>query len=249
MLYEIFDYYKKDLRIYNLVIKHFKFWFYCLIVLPLICGSIYIYISYFYKLNFEIGFFASILLPYLLLFIIVNKKAKKTVKRVYNVEGKGVLWNTNDVLRVIRKHEKELLINYIHNICDVVNEDDIKELSDRALVEADNLKTKFPIIPSFFAALFISLWNNFLSWIYKYENVKDFDSALEILIFATLFIFMVIGIYIMFSSLYVSIREELIDSEHRKMKSLSRLLKEICDDQKIEKRRSNSISTYNNSKI
>jgi len=237
MLYQVFEYYKKELSMYNLVFKLFKFWFYCLLIFPFICGTTVVFISVIYKKLFTYAFFISIILPFVILFIIVNEKAKKVVKKNFGVSSKEIMWNSYDVLFVIRKHEKALLLNYLKDIDSGIGEIDIKELSEAALIEAESLKTKFPIIPSFFAALFVSLWNNFFAWVYKFENIKNFNSAIQIFSIATLAILMIIGLFIMISMVYNSIKEDIFDKDQKKMKAFSQLLKEIYDNMEREKRR------------
>lgn len=241
MLYQVFEFYKKELSMYNLVFKFLKFWSYCLIIFPFICGAVVVLISIVQNEFFTFAFFISMILPFVILFIVVNKKAKQVVKNNYGVSSKEIMWNSYDVLFVIRKYEKDLLLNYLKNIDSSIDEVDVKELSEAASIEAERLKTKFPIIPSFFAALFISLWNNFFSWLYKSENIKDFNFAIQVFTIATLVILMLIGLFIMMLTLYDSLREDIFDKEQKRMKALSQLLKELYDDMQREKRRNKEI--------
>lgn len=237
MLFQIYDYYKKELGNENLVFKTIKFWLYSIFILPIIYGIAIVLTSINNSVFFTLVFFVSMILSIVLLFFIVNNKAKKVINRYYGIPYKKGMWNSNDALIIIRKHEKEMMLKYLKEIDNKIDEIDIKELSDSATIEAENLKTKFPIIPSFFAALFISLWNNFLSWIYKSDVIENLNSAILIFSITSLVILMIIVLYIMVSTLYVSIKDEFIDKEQKKMRAFSKLLKEIHDDIERDKRR------------
>lgn len=243
MIYDMLYYYKKNFSTYNLVFKHIKYWHFLFITSPFVFSSIVIVVSFTHRRFYEKILCASILIPFILLFIVINRKAKKVVNELYGVSSELFMWNSPRVLRKIYSFEKEEMLKYLREENEAIEIEELKKMSETAASEAKKFETKFPLIPSFFAALFISLWNNFFGWIYSTENMKSLDLALSILGNMTVLIIMIIGLYIMIRGGFGLILHDILNRENKLMLNLSRLLKDICDDLDKEARR--AVSTNN----
>jgi|GEM_PF-5432090 len=230
MIYLLLKFYKEELSTYNIVFKHMKFWFYTLILSPIISGSIVVLFSIRNNQFYQKSLLFSILVSLFIVSIPFNISAKKIAEKLLKVSSDELMWNSYKVIYALRKKRKEELYDYINEIHKNINLEDIKKLSELASCTAEESKTKFPLIPSIFAALFISLWNNFITWIYKYENIKLFDDALDIFISISLLLIVLIILLISIKMLLNEIVEDLINKDSKKMKELSELLKEIYED-------------------
>jgi hypothetical protein len=205
-----------------------------LITLPFITLTIVAIISFLNRTFYTKSFFISIIIPFIVVFLKVNSKAKEIVKKHYGISSKEMMWNSFEVLEVIRNHEKKNLLKYLKKKYINLNKNDIKRLSDEMINESENLKVKFPLIPSIFAALFISLWNNFFSWIYRYENVKDFELATKIFLMSSLILLTIIVLFMMIKSVLDTILDDIFNGDYKSMKKLTDLLKEVYDDMERE---------------
>lgn len=150
--------------------------------------------------------------------------------------------NSPKVLRKINNMKKEKLIKYLQDELKIIEVVEIRKLSELAANKAQVMRTKFPLVPSFFAALFLSVWNSFLNWMYSTEIVQSLELALSILGNATLLIVMVIGFYIIISGGFTIIFDDIFNKDSKTMLYLSGLLKEIGDDLERNSRDEESVT-------
>ncbi|WFD09782.1 hypothetical protein [Tepidibacter hydrothermalis] len=242
MIYEILHYYKRNLNTYKLVFIHIKFWYFLLLTTAFILAPIAIAICVPIIKNplYENLFFISIFLILFALFFFINNKTKKVTYSVYDISSEEIIWNSSKVLRVIHNFKKKEMLKYLREENGEIDIVELKKLSNIASIEAENLKVKFPIIPSVFAALFISLCNNFLNWVYSTGNIKNLDEALSIFKDVSLMIFTILGLYLMLSGGFSLILNDIFNKDNQSMMNLSRLLKDICNDLEKEEARINS---------
>lgn len=236
MIYQLLEFYKKELSIYNRVFRHMKFWYLIFILSPFISGIMVIFLSVQNNKFYGNLFLASIIITPFIASIPFNCIAKKTVKQLYDVSSNEYMWNSYEVINKLRQDSKEKLYEYVQKVDKETDKADIERLSQIALKEAENFQIKFPIIPSIFAALFISLWNNFINWIY--ENIELFDDAFRIFAFFSILLALLAGVLIMIKSFLNIIIKDIINKDFSTMKNLSELLGEISEDMEKEKNRS-----------
>ncbi len=231
MLYPLFNFYKHELSTYNLVFKHMRFWFYLFLIIP-IALFILLILSFVFFNNYLISVITSVFMFSINfgLYTIFNKKAKAVVKAKYNISPDGRAWNSPNVLLVLRKHEKKRLLEYISKANDQRDNIDLKNLSESALSESERMKVKFPVVPSVFATIFVSLLNNFFGWLFKQDSLNSITDAVILLGIISYCIFVLIMLYIMFSSVYSTIRDDILNRDSRKMKMLSEIIKELDID-------------------
>ena len=224
MIYDFLEYFKKQTGTYNRVFKYMKSHLYIFII-----GNISILfigiIVLMRKINIENSILlAGLFIAYILIFSLVNVKAKKIVKNIYGISSSGFTWNSSNVLKALHEFDKQEVLLYLKKTEKILDKGGIQRLSELMMEEAKEIKPKFPIVPSVFAALFISVWNNFFSWLYK--GITSFSFAIKVLIFTSLFLLMAVGLYIMIKSMF-DVGYDFISSDYKKMKQLSKILNEI----------------------
>jgi hypothetical protein len=220
-----------------MIFRRIKFWYYSFLTVPFVLGGVVIVISVINKKFYGILFTLSVAIPFGILFIILNSKTKKVVKELFDISSSEFMWNSYNVLNKIRKDKKQKMLDYLKRQGEELESIDIQELSESAAVKAEKSKVKFPLIPSIFGALFVSLWNNFFSWAYKSENVKNLEEAFKILTSSSLILFMIILLFIAIKSMLLTIMDDIINRDCKSMEGLSQLLHDIVRDLEKEERR------------
>lgn len=229
MFLETFEHYKKNCGNYNNVfvdIKKLYFLFsslpFIFILIPILVGIIFKRCNY-VILSIIIIFFTGALIFYLL-----NHKAKELVKNKFGIKVEQKLWNTSEVNRCLFNKDKKKLIRYFLNTS--TSNDELKEILNELEEQLPSYKPSFPVLPSIFGALFISLWNNFFSWMFKHESVVELQDAFIIVLIGL--IFMVFFGILIFA--YKSIMEVFFDvfqgQEYSRMKRFHRIMKTIVKD-------------------
>ncbi|KDR95890.1 hypothetical protein SAMN02745945_01836 [Peptoclostridium litorale DSM 5388] len=240
MLYEIFNFYKKELGIYNLVFKHVKSLYFAILSTPFIFTVLFVFRLIFSNELSEKIFVNKIILPYAILsfvlFILLNSKTKKIVNEIYGISSNATFWNTPRVLREINKHRKNEILKYLRENGEEVSAGEIKRLSNIAFKESEKLKTKFPILPSFFGALIISLCNSFFNSIFNPAITKNLESAITMFIYIIVIIVMFIGFFMIFRWGMYPIFDDIINRDSKHMSFFYELLNDMYYDLKKETR-------------
>lgn len=247
MAEELFDFYKSELGMYNMVFKHIKILYWSSIILPIIISLGMIGLKIF-KLITGTDLYILVVIftivHIICMFGIINHKIKKTTMELYKKKSKKFMWYSDyEVIEVIRKEEKNNMIEYLETKGFIREIDAIKWLqeSDTKILMKDINKLKKElkhsryrglIMPSIFGALFISLWNNFFGWVYNVKNTTNAKDAINILVDSTLALITFIGLFIMLKSIYNVFIEDIFNKDYRKICECESLLKEIYNSYK-----------------
>lgn len=247
MAEELFNFYKSELGMYNMVFKHIKILYWSSIILPIIISLGMIGLKVFKlitntDLYILVVIFAIICI--ICMFGIINYKIKKTTMELYQKKSKKFMWYSDyEVIEAIRKEEKDNIIQYLE-IKGFIRELDAIKLLQKSgtkilLKDINKLKKELKhsrykgfIMPSIFGALLISLWNNFFGWVYNVKNTANIKDAINILVGSTLALITIIGLFIMLKSIYNVFTEDIFNKDYRKICECERLLKEICNNYK-----------------
>jgi hypothetical protein len=219
MINELFEYYKKELGAWNLVYKHMKYQggrlYIAIIIVIAIVGTWY----YFHN---QIG---KTLLTFPLLGIVlgvINEHNKIIIKRVHNVQIKEEFWGGKSFHKLRLKKLKENLSE--RNIYSI---EKLKLLTDRTYKEAENRKFTGFFIPGLTLAMFLSLWNNAISWWFK--NAQNVSQAITIIGSTVIII-----VYILFiTKLLKEITFDIFNRDSNKLKKLGEMLEDIILESSI----------------
>ncbi|MCT4583849.1 MAG: hypothetical protein N4A54_02895 [Peptostreptococcaceae bacterium] len=225
MFFDCLNHYKQNCGIYNRVFKHMKLiyslfrWVPIIIILELVVVSIYFNIFVALFLGGGIG----ILLAY-----IFNKKAKQLLKKIYNINIEEGFWNTNEVCKRFFELDIMTMKEYIDNRG--LSDYKIKKLLKKIEVEIPKNKPKFPIIPSFIAALFVALWNSHLQWIFSSGQIKNLNDSFIIFVLYLLAIILIFIIVTLGKSFIRIILEVFYIERYSKIRNLYEIIDIIVDD-------------------
>jgi hypothetical protein len=190
-----------------------------IIILELVVVSIYFNIFVALFLGGGIG----ILLAY-----IFNKKAKQLLKKIYNINIEEGFWNTNEVCKRFFELDIMTMKEYIDNRG--LSDYKIKKLLKKIEVEIPKNKPKFPIIPSFIAALFVALWNSHLQWIFSSGQIKNLNDSFIIFVLYLLAIILIFIIVTLGKSFIRIILEVFYIERYSKIRNLYEIIDIIVDD-------------------
>lgn len=217
----VFQYYKKNLNYYNHVFKYMKLnlVLYCLGVFA--SASMFMWLSILNRLILALFFSATIFIGN---FLVLNWQVKKTVMKKYKIKSKKIRWNDTIVENFFREKDKSEIIEELHKEgLDKKISQIIKIFEDRAKIH----KFKFPVIPSLFAALTVSLWNNMFSWLFSRDYFNTLEKMLKLSGLGICLIIMLWGFYIFLEGFFRIVLLETLDKNYYKMKGFIRLLQEI----------------------
>lgn len=247
MAEELFNFYKSELGMYNMVFKHIKKSYWSSIILPIIVSLSMIGLKVFNLIADTDLYISAIIFGVIYIiytFGFINHKIKKTTMELYEKKSKKFMWYSDyEVIEAIKEKQRKKMIEYLVkkefvkkiDIIECLQESstkillkDIKKLKK----ELKHSRYKGFIMPSIFGALFISLWNNFFGWVYNVKNTANPMDAINILVGSTLALITVIGLFIMLKSIYNVVTEDIFDKDYRKISECEKLLKEIYNNYK-----------------
>ncbi len=147
---------------------------------------------------------------------LINEHNKVIIKRVHNVQIKEDFWGGKSFYKLRLKKLKENLTER-----NLYSPEQLKLLTDRTYREAKNRKFTGFFIPGLTLAMFLSLWNNAISWWFK--NAQDAAQAITI-IGSTV----IIVVYILFiTKLIKEITFDFFNRDSNKLKKLAEMLEDI----------------------
>ncbi|MCR3760437.1 hypothetical protein KYB31_15775 [Clostridium felsineum] len=245
----VFKFYKENLGMYNMVFKNMKKTYFSPLVFLVVLIIIVIILKDLKLINNTILYilYIAIIIFSIILFFIINCKAKKIIKKFY---GKKLYekesniisrWDSNnEALEAIRNKEKSIFCKYLRRKYLIQNSQDIERLlNDFSELESElkNDTFKWIAVPSFLGALFLSVWNNFWSWVYNPKNMKELSKAIDILVNVTVALIEFLAVFIMLNIAYEIFKTDVINKKHKQICECTVLLKEIYADFKIEETR------------
>lgn len=115
----------------------------------------------------------------------------------------------------------------------------INEMKAGLISEAKNSKFEFPVFSSTMALLLLALFNSFLSYILKYDYIKDINEGMKFYTITFLVIVLTFVLIYFIKASFSSMAEDIMNSRSNKVKRLCNKLDDIIFDLKIA-------SKYNN---
>lgn len=241
MVYTCLDFYKEHCGAYNIFFKDMKLLYYLTLYLPICLFIINIIISVVIKsiIIFITGIVVVLMATFVLIFF-MNKKAKKVIKEKFdtiNTEhniaidvafNKYRMWNNSIVLEVLFDIDKNKIRNYL-NSKSIESSESLNYLRDKMEKEVENLKPKFPVIPSIFGALIVSLFNGTISWLYKHSSTVE--DGLYVFTIGIIIIILIATLFMVGKLIFTALNETVLSEDYYKMKRCY----EILDRLLIEK--------------
>lgn len=225
-MYELFNYYKKELSDYNLIFKYMNFWFNGLIIVTGLLGLITIAVTLISK-NGLLKFMAIIIffsLFWLILYLF-GQKANVVIAKRYNIVHKGFKIGGDEFYKYKKgKVKNKLDITY------QTNPELIQRLKERLENESENIKVKIPPIPAIFVILFVPLWTQFMGWVFK--NITSFNEGMQVFVSTLIVIIIITASLVMINKFFESIILESMNRDSYKMKQLARMLEDILIEMK-----------------
>lgn len=178
MIEKLTRFYKENVITYNLVFKEMKTTYFVSLVLlfalTLITVRLIWNVFLFYHLNTDIlssllSFAFTLLLNIVMVFIL-NTKAKKVVKKKFNIRKKGFLWRTDEFDRI----QSNILIKHLKEK-KLYKEEKIKQLIDLIYKDIERKKLPSLIAPTIFISLFVPIWVQYITIVFR--ELKDSQSA------------------------------------------------------------------------
>lgn len=223
---DLFDFFNEKLSGKGLVFKYIKTWYYGFLVSSALLIIVGTTMQIILKNILHRGItFIAFFLVFAGIILSFNFKVKKTLKNKYGITYKKFLWNGNEFQNLRRNKLQEYLKSK-----SFFKSEKIKLLIEIYNREAGVAKVNFPVVPSIFVVLFVPLWNNLISWLYKQNDINTLEQALEIFGVIFLVIVMITWAVMMAKEVFGSLFEDLMNSKYRKMKNLCKLLEDVKYD-------------------
>lgn len=223
---ELYDFFNEKLSGKGLIFNYIKVWYYGFLVSTILVGITGVILLIGFRKSVYQGIILITLFSVFAVIIYVfNNRTKKYLKDTYDIKPKKFMWNGNE-FQLLRRKE---LYKYL-NSKSLLSPEKIKTLIEIYSRDAGSAKVNIPIIPSIFVLLFIPLWNNLISWVYKQNDVSTINQALEVFGIIFLIIMMITGLVMMAKSVLGTLFEDMFNSEHRKFKNLCKMLEDIKFD-------------------
>jgi ABC-type multidrug transport system fused ATPase/permease subunit len=229
IIQEIYDYYKNELGVENLVFKDISRFHFLLSCLPWISLILSIYLMLTIDKYITLKFVA-ITLGFASFFLVFNIRTKKIIKSKYKIESNRWMWNSPEVLMFLRTKQKKKLKKKLEENRPTIKAAYVRDLSEDISNKSDIEKVKFPVIPSAILILFLPVWSNFVGWIYNSELVNSFDDALIVLVGCIIVIISFVGSIYALKSIAIDFIDAIYNKDSIRLKRLSELLYEMSKE-------------------
>ena len=240
MFYDVFNYYKENCGAYHRVFVEMKKLYYMpnllpVMVLLIIIAAVALFAMEIIKYSatsINLVIIVTLVVIFSVGFMVVNlfnKKAKEIVKKRYGIKVNSFMWNTDEVSKQLLKSDKKIMQKYMKD--NSYSKDKIRRLTKAIKEEMPIYKPKFPVIPSIFAALFVSLWNNQFSWMYSKLDTTNLRDSFIIFLFG-LFCMVMFGVLLFVIKGFCSaVNDMLYLKDYESIKRLYRIIEEILEEQ------------------
>lgn len=225
MFFDCLNYYKKNCRMYNRVFQHMKLLYVIFKFMPILF-TLQLIISLTY-LNIITTIILGIITIFTFIYVF-NEKTKKIINEKYHIEIDARFWNTDEVCNEFFKLDVMTMKEYTSSRA--LSEYKIKKLLKRIEDEIPKYKQKFPVVPSFIAALFVALWNIHLQWLYSNIEIKTINVSFVILLVCILGIILIYCIYFLGKLFTRVIFEFVYTEEYFQVKRLYEIMDFIVDE-------------------
>lgn len=226
LMYELFNYYKKELNNYYLIFRFIKPWLVGLIIITCLLGLTVIAVTLISKS--ALYEFISIVLFIPLFWVSLHffsQKANKVIAKRYGIIHKGSTIGGD----AFYNYKKVKVKNKLGRLCQD-NSEAIQNLKTRLESESENIKVKIPTIPSVLAILFVPLWTQFIGWVFK--NVTSYNEGMQVFGSILAVIIVVTGSLVMIKMFFESVVLETMNRDSYKMRQLARILDDILLEMK-----------------
>ncbi|QMV40073.1 hypothetical protein [Cohnella cholangitidis] len=214
MISKILYFYRKELGNYKLVFSKIKYWWFSFILFSLVE-----WVGFMYLLEYtgNIMYLFIVFILYIFQILIINNKAKAIVKKNFNIPQDEFMWGGSSY----NKFKEDRFKVYLVNELSINKLDKFKQLHEIINKEIDKTKLNIFFIPGVFITLFLPLWNQYITLIFKssatlVEASKYFVTALFVIIMVTLVV-----------SVGRMLNNDLISFRRSKLKEIETLLEGI----------------------
>lgn len=219
-MYEIFEFYKKELSKYNLIFSHLKIQF---VGTWIITGILFIASITVSAINnnskITLISYGLFLIIFSILMILLAIRSNKILMDKYQIKNDSFKFGGLKYREFKRNKLNQKLFEK-----KIIGPEKVKRLIDFYEIEAESKKVKFPIIPSVFLILFVPLWTQYMSFEFKNAAPEQGSNILGFYFAVIIFITVAISILKLFFNSTVF---EIINRDYYKMKSFVSYLKEI----------------------
>ena len=222
---EIYKYYVDNLSSRKLVFKHMKLRWASFIIITVVT---FIYsLAYFITNHIKAGIIA--LIPFVIYYQFINYWAKNILESKHNIKSDNYIWAGSSYYGL----RKSLLIKYLINK-NIYTEKKIKELIDICNKEVEKKKRKGFINWGVLLAIFVPLWTQFLSAVFKVSasNISDTIQLFGSMLAIILFIFLMISAT---KSILNDILNDFLNKESNGFSRLASALEDILFEIDIQK--------------
>lgn len=152
-------------------------------------------------------------------FLTINSKAKKKVLE-YGIQPAGFLWKTDGY----KSYQVDLLQGFLTNH-NIQSEAKIKLLIDYLYKEIEDNKLPSFVTPSAFLALFVPLWIQFITYVFK--GVSSMEMAVATTMGLAVIILILIASLNIIKISFIEIKDSVISSKIQMMRDLAKLLEDL----------------------
>jgi hypothetical protein len=223
LLEKVLQFYKDRVRTYSLIFRftkgaYFSFW----LSFWLFAGTaLLLYFSLILN-NFTFLIFIPltvIALVVVISFLIFNSNAKKQLAK-YGIQPEGFLWKSDRYT----SYQVKLLQDFLEEHS-IQSEAKIKLLIDYLYREAEHNKLPSFVTPSAYLALFIPLWIQFITFVFK--GVSSIEMAVGTTMGLAVLILLLITSINLIRIYLIGLSESVFSSESQMMKNLAKLLEDL----------------------
>lgn len=221
MIEECIRYYIEDINNRKLIFSKMKFSWY-LFMIYCVIYMVSTLIIFFNKLDtLKSIYFGITTAIFIIMFLDINNKCKKIVKNNYNIESESFLWGGNK----FREYKKEKIVVFLKKN-NAYKKESIKEIINICNNKSEYCKNKNYYNWGVFFAIFIPLWTQFISAIFR--NIGS-DITQIMSVFKDL-VLIILMCFIALSMLIYAVKEfyhEIVNARSNKIKELIVYLEEI----------------------